>query len=137
MDKNPIILNFFDSLPKKEITDEFLNIIDMNDTEYCFRTLESDRECLEYQAMKENIKTEGMFNAIILQEKDNGKYRIISGYLRCLAFLELKKEGKVIVGEPKAKIVPSDVDPEYLCKVTSKIDSIMLLSRSISFFFNS
>lgn len=98
-----------------KITHGLWNRIDFDDFFYQDR-LARDRDSLETDDLKESIKLLGVINRIVLQDKGNGRYRIIMGFRRSNAVDDLIKSGIVPKGD--VVIYPYEMDEIYLRKVS-------------------
>ncbi len=113
---------------------ELLNEIDFEDTTFINRFSMDDSELNE---LKESIKSIGLLNIIYLQEKESGKFRIISGLRRSSALKQLYEEG--IDVKAKDRVVIFEKNTPYSLLDTISIDenlkrkNLTLLEQSYKF----
>lgn len=113
---------------------ELLNQVDFEDTTFINRLSMDDTELNE---LKESISAIGLLNIIYLQEKEDGKFRIISGLRRVSAIRELYIENKEV--KAKDRVVIFDKNTPYSLLDTISIDenlkrkNLTLLEQSYKF----
>lgn len=113
---------------------ELLNQVDFEDTTFINRFSMDDTELNE---LKESISAIGLLNIIYLQEKEDGKFRIISGLRRVSAIRELYIENKEV--KAKDRVVIFDKNTPYSLLDTISIDenlkrkNLTLLEQSYKF----
>lgn len=113
---------------------ELLNQVDFEDTTFINRLSMDDTELNE---LKESISAIGLLNIVYLQEKENGKFRIISGLRRVSAIKELYIENKEV--KAKDRVVIFDKNTPYTLLDTISIDenlkrkNLTLLEQSYKF----
>ena len=98
---------------KKELIDN----IDFNDKLYINRLYEKENE-LELEELKESIESIGILNIIYLQEKDDGKFRIVSGLRRASAAKELYEEEKEVRARDRVVIFDKSTPYELLDSIS-------------------
>ena len=113
---------------------ELLDQIDFEDVTFINRLSMDDSELNE---LKESISAIGLLNIIYLQEKEEGKFRIISGLRRSSAIKELYKEEKEV--KAKDRVVIFDKNTPYSLLDSISIDenlkrkNLTLLEQSYKF----
>ncbi|UUV17552.1 ParB N-terminal domain-containing protein [Fusobacteria bacterium ZRK30] len=113
---------------------ELLDQIDFEDITFINRLSMDDSELNE---LKESISAIGLLNIIYLQEKEEGKFRIISGLRRSSAIKELYKEEKEV--KAKDRVVIFDKNTPYSLLDSISIDenlkrkNLTLLEQSYKF----
>ncbi len=113
---------------------ELLNQVDFEDTTFINRLSMDDTELNE---LKESISAIGLLNIVYLQEKEDGKFRIISGLRRVSAIRELYIENKEV--KAKDRVVIFDKNTPYSLLDTISIDenlkrkNLTLLEQSYKF----
>ncbi len=96
---------------------EIIEKIDFDDKLYINRLYNDEIE-LEVEELKESIRKIGLINIIYLQEKENGKFRLISGLRRSQACRELYDEGFEVRGRDRIVILDKSTPLEYLDTVS-------------------
>lgn len=113
---------------------ELLNQVDFGDLTFINRLSMDDSELNE---LKESISAIGLLNIIYLQEKEDGKFRIISGLRRASAIRELYRDEKEV--KAKDRVVIFDKNTPYSLLDTISIDenlkrkNLTLLEQSFKF----
>ncbi|WP_028856828.1 ParB/RepB/Spo0J family partition protein [Psychrilyobacter atlanticus] len=113
---------------------ELLDQIDFEDVTFINRLSMDDSELNE---LKESISAIGLLNIIYLQEKEEGKFRIISGLRRSSAIKELYREEKEV--KAKDRVVIFDKNTPYSLLDSISIDenlkrkNLTLLEQSYKF----
>jgi len=113
---------------------ELLDQIDFKDLTFINRLSMDDSELNE---LKESISAIGLLNIIYLQEKEKGKFRIISGLRRASAIKELYREEKEV--KAKDRVVIFDKNTPYSLLDSISIDenlkrkNLTLLEQSYKF----
>jgi len=113
---------------------ELLDQIDFEDLTFINRLSMDDSELNE---LKESISSIGLLNIIYLQEKEEGKFRIISGLRRSSAIKELYREEKEV--KAKDRVVIFDKNTPYSLLDSISIDenlkrkNLTLLEQSYKF----
>ncbi|MGB6127603.1 MAG: ParB N-terminal domain-containing protein [Psychrilyobacter sp.] len=113
---------------------ELLDQIDFSDLTFINRLSMDDSELKE---LKESISSIGLLNIIYLQEKEEGKFRIISGLRRASAIKELYREEKEV--KAKDRVVIFDKNTPYSLLDSISIDenlkrkNLTLLEQSYKF----
>jgi len=113
---------------------ELLDQIDFEDLTFINRLSMDDSELNE---LKESISSIGLLNIIYLQEKEEGKFRIISGLRRTSAIKELYIEEKEV--KAKDRVVIFDKNTPYSLLDSISIDenlkrkNLTLLEQSYKF----
>ncbi|MEI6856003.1 ParB N-terminal domain-containing protein [Psychrilyobacter sp.] len=113
---------------------ELLDQVDFGDLTFINRLSMDDSELNE---LKESISAIGLLNIIYLQEKEDGKFRIISGLRRASAIRELYRDEKEV--KAKDRVVIFDKNTPYSLLDTISIDenlkrkNLTLLEQSYKF----
>ncbi len=113
---------------------ELLDQVDFEDLTFINRLSMDDSELNE---LKESISAVGLLNIIYLQEKEEGKFRIISGLRRASAIKELYTEEKEV--KAKDRVVIFDKNTPYSLLDSISIDenlkrkNLTLLEQSYKF----
>lgn len=113
---------------------ELLDQVDFEDLTFINRLSIDDSELNE---LKESISAIGLLNIIYLQEKEEGKFRIISGLRRASAIKELYREEKEV--KAKDRVVIFDKNTPYSLLDCISIDenlkrkNLTLLEQSYKF----
>jgi len=113
---------------------ELLDQVDFEDLTFINRLSMDDSELNE---LKDSISAIGLLNIIYLQEKEEGKFRIISGLRRASAIKELYKEEKEV--KAKDRVVIFDKNTPYSLLDSISIDenlkrkNLTLLEQSYKF----
>lgn len=113
---------------------ELLDQIDFEDITFINRLSMDDSELNE---LKESISAIGLLNIIYLQEKEDGKFRLISGLRRASAIKELYREEKEV--KAKDRVVIFDKNTPYSLLDSISIDenlkrkNLTLLEQSYKF----
>ncbi len=94
-----------------------LEDIDFSDTTFINR-LAIDSGALELEELKDSISKIGLLNIIYLQERDDSKYRIVSGLRRSSAVKELYEEGREVKGKDRVVIFDKDTPYELLDSIS-------------------
>ena len=96
---------------------ELINQIDFTDITFINRlTLDN----LDLDELKTSISSIGLLNIIYLQEKDNGKFRLVSGLRRASAIRDLYSENKEV--KAKDRVVIFEKNTPYTLLDTMSVD---------------
>jgi len=101
------------------MSEKLINQIDFKDTTFINR-LEIKEEDLELDELKESIDKVGLMNIVYLQEKEDGRYRIVSGLRRSMAMKSLYNEGKTV--KARDRVVIFDKNTPYELLDTMSVD---------------
>lgn len=99
------------------LSKEVISMIDFNDKEFINRIYEKEEE-LDVMELMESIKEIGLINIIYLQEKENNKFKIISGLRRLSACKNLYEEGIEIKAKDRLVILTKDTPYSVLDKIS-------------------
>ncbi len=97
--------------------EKLLADIDFDDITYINR-LALDSSSLELTELKESISKIGLLNIIYLQEREDSKYRIVSGLRRSTAIKELYLEGREVKGKDRVVIFDKHTPYELLDSIS-------------------
>jgi ParB family chromosome partitioning protein len=110
--------------------------IDFEDKLYINRLYEDQKE-LELFELKESIEKIGLLNIIYLQEKDEGRFRIVSGLRRVSAAKELYEDGKDVRARDRVVIFDKSTPYELLDSISvdenTKRKDLSILEQSYKF----
>ncbi|BDU51503.1 ParB/RepB/Spo0J family partition protein [Haliovirga abyssi] len=133
-------------IKKEEIVKEFgelahlskmlIQNIDFLDNSFINR-LHNDEKELEIEELKNSIQEIGLLNIIYLQEKEDRKFRIISGLRRLIACKDLYNDSIDIKGKSRVIILRKDTPEEYLDRISidenTKRKDLTILEQSYKF----
>ncbi len=118
------------------LSKELVDDIDFEDKLYINRIYEKQDQ-LELMELKESIEKIGILNIIYLQEKDEGKFRIVSGLRRISAAKELYEEDKEVRARDRViifdKSTPYDLLDNMSVDENTKRKDLSILEQSYKF----
>lgn len=110
--------------------------IDFEDKEYINRLYESSNQ-LETEELQKSIEEIGLLNIIYLQEKGQGKFRIVSGLRRLTACKGIYAEDKEVKGRDRVVIFSIETPTDTLDLISidenTKRKNLTILEQSYKF----
>lgn len=99
------------------LSKDILEKVDFEDKIYINRLYKDEVE-LEVEELKESIRNIGLINIIYLQEKEDGRLRIISGLRRATACKEIYDNGEDVRGRDRVVLLDKSTPVKHLDSIS-------------------